>query len=87
MMDKENSNCWITILCTQEAQTSTDTFWIPVIQILYNIGSVPFISWAILMTKHSGLFSIFSCPSTDVPSFVENYIIFDGAPKCGNGLL
>jgi hypothetical protein len=22
-----------------------------------------------------------------VPSFVENYIIFDGAPKCGNGLL
>jgi hypothetical protein len=39
-------------------------------QILDNIGSLPFISWAISMTL---LDYYFSCPSTDVPSFVEKY--------------
>jgi hypothetical protein len=40
-----------------------------IIQILDNIGSLPVISWAISM-KYS---DYFSCPSTDVPSFVEKY--------------
>jgi hypothetical protein len=37
---------------------------------LGNIGSRPFISWAISM-KLSDYYC--SCPSTDVPSFVEKY--------------
>jgi hypothetical protein len=39
-----------------------------VIQLLNNIGSLPFISWAI-----SFHIIIFSCRSTDVPRFVEKY--------------
>jgi hypothetical protein len=39
-----------------------------VIQILDNIGSLPIISWAISMKL-----IIFSCSSTDVPSFIEKY--------------
>jgi hypothetical protein len=41
-----------------------------VIQTLDNIGSLPFFSWAISM-KLSNYY--FSCPSTNVPSFVEKY--------------
>jgi hypothetical protein len=41
-----------------------------VIQILDNIGSLPGISWAISIKFQ---IIICSCPSTDVPSFVEKY--------------
>jgi hypothetical protein len=40
-------------------------------QILDNIGSLPFISWAISVKLFQVI--IFSCPSTDMPSFVEKY--------------
>jgi hypothetical protein len=56
------------------------------LQILDNIGSLPFISWAISM-KFSGY--CFSCLSTDVPSFVEKYpkIKFLTGPIGGNWTL
>jgi hypothetical protein len=64
------------------------TFGIIQIKILDNIGPVRFISWELSM-KLSGYRSIFSCPSTRVPSLVEKYkkityVIFDGTPFAVN---